>query len=216
MPESHEGASAVLARRRLEALADSSPLLLTWLAEPWWAEDIEATLIHCARIHLYARILDDALDENLPIHRLLMLRAQPLFWLSVGELAKLYPQHWQQSIFLITETIKAVELDDELSLPNSWGLKNHHLLLIPLFLSNNSVVWKQSKTALSNLIWLIQTGDEWRQGALKSQGIKYQVLSEVERIMCMQTPAVLSQGGWKSAADRALWECEQLLTVLPN
>lgn len=214
MPESHEGASAVLARRRLQAVADSSPLLLTWLAEPWWSQDIEETLIHCARIHLYARILDDALDENLPIHRLLLLRAQTLFWSSVGELAILHPQHWQHSTQLIHETINAVEQDDNHTAPTLWGLKNHHLLLIPLLLSNNSETWQHSKTAFSNVIWLMQTGDEWRQGALRTQVRKHHVLTEVEHIMTTQTPTVLSQGGWHTAAERALWECQQLLTVL--
>lgn len=216
MPETYEGASAVLALRRLQAVADSSPLLLIWLAEPWWSQNIEATLIHCARIHLYARILDDALDENLPIHRLLLLRAQTLFWSSVGELAVLHPQHWQHGTQLIYETILAVEQDDNLSLPTLWGAKNHHLLLIPLLLSNNSETWQRNKNGLSDVIWLMQTGDEWRQGGLKTQAIKHQVLSEVERIMTTQTPTFLLQSGWQSAAKRALWECQQLLFVLSN
>ena len=216
MPESPEGASAVLAHRRLQAVANSSPLLLTWLAEPWWSENIEATVILCARIHLYARILDDALDENLPIHRLLLLRAQTLFWSSVSELAILHPQHGQHSMQLIQETISAVEQDDSQMSPSLWGLKNHHLLLIPLLLSNNSETWQQSKTALSKVIWLMQTGEEWRQNALKTKASKYQVLAEVERIMTDEIPLLLSQGGWKLAAERAVWECQQLLTELCN
>ncbi|POZ50732.1 hypothetical protein [Methylovulum psychrotolerans] len=214
MPEIDEGASAVLARRRLQAVADSSPLILTWLAEPWWAQDIEITLIHCARIHLYARILDDALDENLPVHRLLLLRAQALFWSSVGELAILHPQYWQQSTKLIYETVNAVEQDDSQSTANLWGLKNHHLLLIPLLLSNNSDTWQHSKSALSNLIWLMQVGDEWRQGTLDTKARKYQIIAQAELMMSDGIPWVLSQGGWKSAAERAVWECRQLLMVL--
>jgi len=188
---------------------------LTWLAEPWWSNDIEATLIHCGRIHLYARILDDALDENLPIHRLLMLRAQALFWSSIGELAILYPQHWQLSTQLISETIKAVERDDNHSIPSLWGLKNHHLLLIPLFLANGNT-WQPYKNALSDLIWLMQTGDEWRQGALKSKNIKYQILIEIERIMNNKTHTLLAQGGWSFASERMVWECQQLLNVLAS
>ncbi len=214
MPENEEGASAVLAQRRLLALADSSPLLLTWLAEPWWSEDIEDTLIHCARIHLYARILDDALDENLPIHRLLLLRVQALFWSSVGELAILHPQHWQQSTRLIHETINAVEKDDSKTIPALWGLKNHHLLLIPLLVSNNSEMWQHNKTALSNLIWLVQTGDEWRQGVLQTKAKKHQVLIEVERILSAKIPLALLQNGWKLASERMMWECQKLLTAL--
>jgi hypothetical protein len=216
MPENHEGASAVLARRRLQAIADNAPLLLTALAEPWWKQDIDATLIHCARIHLYARILDDALDENLPIHRLLLLRAQALFWSSVVELAILYPQHWQQSTQLIYETITAVEQDDNRAMTNVWGLKNHHLLLIPLLLSHDSERWQHGKTALSKLIWLMQTGDEWRQGTLKTLELKHQVLTEVGHIMNTETPQLLSQGGWCWAAERMLWESQQLLNSLAN
>jgi len=216
MPEPLSGASEILAHRRLQEVAEHSPILLVWFAQPWWSEAIASTLIHCARIHLYARILDDALDENLPIHRLLILRAQSLFWASVGELAKQHHCHWQESTRLIHETIKAVEKNDAQSLPDTWGLKNHHLLLIPLFLSGDQANWQQSKTALSDLIWLLQTGDEWQQGLLNSNNIKHNVLKEVERIMTAQTPAILLQGGWNRAAERALWECEQLLTVLSN
>ncbi len=214
MPEDSNGVSAVLARRRLQALADNSPLLLAWLAEPWWGQAIEATLIHCARVHLYARILDDALDENLPIHRLLLLRAQSLFWSSIGNLAILHPQQWQQSTQLIDETIKSVERDDDNAQPILWGVKNHHLLLIPLLISCDNDLWKLSKSALSDLIWLMQTGDEWRQGALKTRNIQHQVLTEVERILSNETPQILLQGGWHSASRRVLWECEQLLAVL--
>lgn len=214
MPEVREGASAVLALRRLQALVDNSPLLLAWLAEPWWGQDIDATLIHCARVHLYARIVDDALDENLPIHRLLLLRAQPLFWSSIGNLAILHPQQWQRSTQLIDETIKSVEQDDNQAKPILWGMKNHHLLLIPLFLSNESNIFKYSRAALSDLILLMQTGDEWRQGALKTKDVQHQVLTEVERILSNGIPQILLENGWHSAARRVLWECEQLLEVL--
>ncbi|UJS24066.1 hypothetical protein [Thiothrix winogradskyi] len=214
MSDTQSGASAILARRRLQALADNSPLLLAWLAEPWWGQDIETTLIHCARVHLYARILDDALDENLPIHRLLLLRAQPLFWSSIGNLAIMHPQQWQQSAQLIEETIQSVERDDEQAQPILWGMKNHHLLLIPLLLSDNNESFESSRAALSDLILLMQTGDEWKQGALKTKEIQYQVLAEIERILLNGTPQMLLQGGWHSAAQRVLWECEQLLAVL--
>lgn len=209
-----EGASAILAHRRLKAVADNSHFLFTWLAQPWWNDEVETTLIHCARIHLYARILDDALDENLPIHRVTMLRAQTLFWSSVGELAKIYPQLWQESTQLISETIHAVEQDDKNVLPNSWGAKNHHLLLIPLFLSNNNRVWKQNKKVLSDVIWLMQTGDELRQDVLKTKAMKLEVVHEIERILSAKTPTILSEQGWHFMAERMLWESEQLLTSI--
>lgn len=214
MPDVPVGASAVLAHRRLQALADNSPLLLAWLAEPWWGQDIEATLIHCARVHLYARILDDALDENLPIHRLLLLRAQPLFWSSIGHLAILHPQQWQHSTQLIAETVQSVERDDDQAHPLLWGMKNHHLLLIPLLVSNNNDLFESSRAALSDLILLMQAGDEWRQGVLKTKAVQHQVLGEVERILSTGVPQRLLQGGWQSASLRVLWECEQLLAVL--
>jgi hypothetical protein len=210
LPE-REGASAILAFNRLKALADNSHFLMTWLAEPWWANDIENTLIHCARIHLYARILDDALDENLPIHRLTMLRVQKLFWSSVGELAKIYPHLWEESTKLISETIQAVEEDDKNVVPTSWGAKNHHLLLIPLFLSNNSQIWQENKKMLSDVIWLMQTGDELRQNVLKNKAIKIEIINEIKRILSEKIPTVLSQNGWHLMAERMLWESQNLL-----
>lgn len=210
-----EQASIVLAHRRLAAVANHAPSILVWLAEPWWSDDISMPLLQLARIHLYARILDDALDENLPIHRLTVLRAQSLFWLSAGELAKLYPHLWVESTQLIEETILAVEKDDHFATPTLWGEKNHHLLLVPLFLSGNDIKWKENKNALSEFIWLMQTGDEWYQGDLQLSTLKKQVIARIEENLSVHNyPLQLAQSGWHKVSKRFLWECEQLLNVL--
>ena len=132
------------AERRLQAVAEHSPAFIALLAEPWLGSDATPqtlrTLEHCARVHLYARILDDALDENLPIYRNNLLRAQALHWEAVQGLSACTPAPLaQQAVQLIAETVAAVQVDNQQRTPLQWGAKNHHLLLSPLLLSGNSL-----------------------------------------------------------------------------
>lgn len=210
-----ETATATQAIQRLQAVAEYSPAFLLLLAEPWLQqEETLATLLDCARIHLYARILDDALDENLQVHRLNLLRAQPLLWRSLSTLAARYPTLVEESVTLISETVAAVQADDIQRTPSHWGTKNHHLLLAPLLLSGNSTAYQECRSGLSSLIALVQAGDEWRQGVLKSDPIRNAFFTELPQRLdtCRLTPLI--QNGWTSAASRIAWEGRQLLDVL--
>ena len=207
------------AERRLHAVAEYSPAFIAMLAEPWLSCNATpqtfCILEHCARIHLYARILDDALDENLPIHRNNLLRAQVLYWeavqgLSTGTLAPFS----QQAAQLIAETVVAVQVDDQKRTPQQWGAKNHHLLLSPLLLSGNSSAYQTCRAGLSILIALVQAGDEWRQGEIESPKVRKNFLSLLAACVEPEILVRLQQHGWHQAAQRIVWNARQLLNVL--
>ncbi|MDQ7074852.1 MAG: hypothetical protein Q9O24_06790 [Gammaproteobacteria bacterium] len=214
--QSVKSGTQILARRRLQRVADKSPLMLIWLAEPWQNDNdnVNDFLFHCARIHLYARILDDAIDENLPVHRLNLLRYQPQFWAALGALAGDYSERWSHCSELITETVVAVEEETDGAAPATWGKKNHHLLLIPLLLAKNDADFLIHKEALSDFIWLMQAGEEWQQGVLNNAEIIHEVLLKIEAILASEEISKLMLAGWTRVAERMLWDCKNLLLVL--
>ena len=138
-------------------MAEHAPAFIALLAEPWLHAGISdrerMLLIDCARIHLYARVLDDAIDEAAPIHRRNLLRAQPLFWEAVQRIGSLVAAPVaEKAVLLIGETVAAVQSDDHQPNPDCWGAKNHHLLLIPLLLSGDGPAYQQCRSGLSTLI----------------------------------------------------------------
>lgn len=198
---------------RLQALIDAAPEFLLLLAEPWLedqSEDLIPTLLDCARVHLYARILDDALDENLPPHRTHLLRYQPIFWQVVAGLAVRYPDLQQQCAHLIEETVLAVEADDTGRAPQYWGRKNHHLLLLPLLLSGDNECYQHHREALSALISLLQASDEWWQGELRP-AVTDALLDIFPYWLDSERLRRLHQDGWRSASSRILREGQYLL-----
>ena len=207
------------AERRLQAVAEHSPAFIALLAEPWLGSDVApetlVTLRYCARIHLYARLLDDALDENLPIHRHNLLRAQPLYWEAVQALGASTPKPVaQQAVQLITETVASVQIDDRQRTPLQWGAKNHHLLLAPLLLSGNDPAYQTCRAGLSTLIALVQAGDEWRQGEISVPSIHEDFLSFLTASLDPAILNALSLHGWHGAVERIVWNARQLLNVL--
>ncbi|MGI9213695.1 MAG: hypothetical protein ACR2HF_14590 [Methylococcaceae bacterium] len=208
------------ARRRLEAVAEYFPVFMEWLVEPWLnrpaTEAVETTILCAARIHLYARILDDCLDENLPVYRTNLLRVQPLFWQSVQGLAVLYPAHCDDMTALISETVLAVQADDQQAKPEYWGRKNHHLLLAPLLLSGNNAAFQSCRSGLSTLITLTQAGDEWRQGKLINPAERQAFFNWLTETMIADHIKPLITHGYSGAAERIVWEARQLMTVLNN
>ena len=217
---SSEGAVATQAVRRLHDVADHFPDFLCLLAEPWLAEPVPATthalLADCARVHLYARLLDDAIDENLPVHRQNLLRAQPVLWQACCGLATYHPALTAETTALISETVNAVQHDDAQRQTQHWGQKNHHLLLAPLVLSGNSLAYQTCRAGLSTLITLVQAGDEWRQGVLDTHHVRYDFLTCLPVFLEAQPLANLVQHGWLGAAERIVWESRQLVTVLQS
>jgi hypothetical protein len=209
------------AKKRLLEVAHNAPHIMAFLAEPWLHAPVDEKtwhiLKHTARIHLYARILDDALDENLPIHRRNLLRAQTLFWESTQALADGFcTEIHQESRKLIAETILAAEADDAQKAPEHWGAKNHHLLLLPLLLSNNSIDYCECKPGLSMMIALLQAGDEWRQGDTLEPTLKSALIDWIGTQMDPSLVTRLYQCGWPLAARRMAWNARQLVNVLSN
>lgn len=210
----------VVAMRRLQALADHFPAFLCLLAEPWLAAPVPAAtlacLIDCARVHLYARILDDALDENLPVHRQNLLRAWPLLWRACYTLAGQHPALGAETTALLSETVQAVQHDDACRQAQHWGAKNHHLLLAPLLLSGNSAAYQSCRAGLSALMTLVQAGDEWRQGVLATDPERHDFLTRLPDLLEPQQCAALARHGWTGAAQRVVWEGRQLVTALSS
>lgn len=201
---------------RLQQLIDAAPTFLLLLAEPWLhdeSDDLLPTLIDCARVHLYARILDDALDEGLPPHRIHLLRYQAIFWQTVASLAVRYPHLQAQCSQLIGETVLAVEADDAGRAPQYWGRKNHHLLLLPLLLSGGGERYHQHRETLSALISLSQACDEWWQGEF-CPTVTEAVLDVFPDWMDPERLRLLHQAGWRSASARILHEGQYLLKQL--
>lgn len=213
---SEVAAGAVL---RLEAVAEHAPAFIALLAEPWLRAGISdrerMLLIDCARIHLYARVLDDAIDEAAPVHRQNLLRAQPLFWQAVQRIGSMVPTDIaDEAVALINETVSAVQSDDQQRNPDCWGAKNYHLLLIPLLLSNGGPAYQQCRSGLSTLIALVQAGDEWRQGELDSEPLQSRFLEFLTTCLDGGQLELMIFHGWQGAAERIVWNARQLLESL--
>lgn len=217
LPDSNSASRHAL--QRLQAVAEHAPAFLVLLAEPWLDDGVsqrtQALLQDCARIHLYARILDDGLDEDLAVCRQNLLRAQPMLWQAVQRIgASVSASVAEQAVALISETVTAVQYDDLWRNPQRWGEKNHHLLLVPLLLSNDSDAYRRCRGRLSDLIALIQAGDEWKQGDLADIDLRTQLLDFVTRCLEPDQLASLSREGWREAHARIVWNAEQLIGVL--
>ena len=210
-----DSAIARRATQRLRDVADHFPAYQLMLAEPWLAQNdshaVADTLSHCARVHLYARILDDALDENLPVHRLNLLRAQPMYWRTISALGACYPQLHRESEALIAQTVQAVSQDDLNPEPVWWSAKNHHLLLAPLLLSGNSPEYQQARPGLSAVIALTQASDEWSQNVVASPAMARAVLEHFPLWLAEDSVQALQRHGWHGAAERLLKEGRSLL-----
>lgn len=217
LPDSHSAARH--AAKRLNEVAEHAPAFLAMLAEPWLegavSDRTQQLLADCARIHLYARILDDALDENLPVCRQNLLRAQPMFWQAVQRIGSIVSDAVaQEAEQLIQQTVSAVQDDDLWRDPNHWGPKNHHLLLVPLLLSGNSAAYQACRSGLSNLIALVQAGDEWKQGDLADGSLQEALLVFLTHCLDTDQLATLKREGWPTAAERIIWNADRLIGVL--
>lgn len=214
-------AAARHAVQRLTAVAEHAPAFLAILAEPWLdgpvSERTQQLLLDCARIHLYARVLDDALDEGLAVCRQNLLRAQPMFWQAVQRIgANVSATVASEAEQLISQTVSAVQNDDLCRDPQYWGQKNHHLLLLPLLLSDNSEAYQACRSGLSNLIALVQAGDEWKQGVLADLTLRNRLLGFVTQCLDTEQLATLSRLGWRDAAERIVWNADQLIGVMSD
>jgi hypothetical protein len=209
--------SAGRSQRRLRDVAEYSPAFLALLGEPWMTSTdaaVSDTLLQCAYLHLYARVLDDALDENLPVDRLHLLRIQPLFWRAVYGLGARYPALLNPSAALIGDTVLAISADDCAAAPRYWGSKNHHLLLAPLLLSGDDAAYRAVRPGLSSMIAMAQALDEMAQGAMLSRELAQAILDSLPAWLEADQVAALERYGWHGAAQRLLRDGRVLLQKL--
>ncbi len=211
--------SAARSQRRLRDVAEHSPAFLSLLSEPWIDSTDPAvtdTLLQCAYLHLYARVLDDALDENLPCDRQHLLRVQPLFWRAAYGLGGRYPTLLEASTALIGDTVLAVSQDDSAPAPHHWGGKNHHLLLAPLLLSGDDAAYRAARPGLSSMIAVAQALDEMAQGAMLSPDLASAILASLPAWLDARQVAALERHGWHGAARRLLRDGRILLEKLKH
>lgn len=202
--------------QRLRAVAEHAPPFLYVLVEPLVDTGCSmatmTTLIECARVHLYARVLDDVLDENLPLDRRNLLKAQPLFWRAVYTLGTLHPAQSHTSSALIEATVRAVDIDDAQPSPDEWGRKNFHLLLAPLLISGDSASYRAALPGLSALIAVVQACEEYQQGRLRQPSARDALTSCLVSWLDVELITTLQQGGWRHAAVRLVRDGGALLS----
>ena len=210
-----DSATARRSRRRLLDLVEHAPAFMQMLAEPLFAgvgKEVETTFLACARVHLYARVLDDALDDNLPLDRRNLLRIQPLFWHAVHMLGGQHPSQAQAAAALIQTTVEAVERDDAQAHPIEWGRKNFHLLLLPLMLSGDSAAYRKVLPGLEAVIALAQAHEEVEQGRLHEPGVQAALLACLTQWLEPDRVDALQRHGWGSAASRLVNDGKALLS----
>ena len=192
--------------RRLLDVAEHAPVFFGMLVEPLMRDDREVDdvqiITDCARVHLYARVLDDALDENLPLDRRNLLRIQPLFWRAVYSLAARYPTLGDATRALLQCTVDSVEADDERIRPDLWAGKNLHLLLAPLLLSGDGAIYRAARPGLVALIAMAQANEELEQGRIRSSALRDELAVCVSTWLDDSTISTLRQLGWHHAAAR--------------
>lgn len=187
--------------------------LLPCLIEPYRShKHYESVFFHSLQLHLYARILDDAIDEGLPAHRLQLLKAQPLLLESVTTLVSLFGGRKDSFLFLLHETVQAVE--QEWNNPaefEQWGVKNHHLLIPPLLLAPSIDEFEKYKNVLSEFIFILQIKDELKQSS--SSYKKKQMLQSLISITESSWVESLRQGGWIQITDRLSNDLQELYNL---
>lgn len=214
----HESPEEAAAARRVNDLVAAAPPVLCLLAEPWLGQIARQKrhwqiLLHCASLHLYSRVLDDAVDEAHACYKKALLRVQPLFFDAVFRLGILAPGLLEEGRQLIGETTEAVLADDATPSALYWGAKNHHLLLIPLFLSGDAAFFRRARAALSASLALLQATDELEQGSCLEAGVYCRLVTEA---MKESVHSVLAAGGWPSLGQRLCMESRRLLRMLQN
>lgn len=202
------------AKKRITRLVEASPAVICFLAEPWLGAGItvrqEQILMHCASLHLYSRVLDDAIDEGEACQKEALLRAQPLFWQAVYGLATLVPHLAEAGQALISETVRGVLANDASPAPCLWGEKNCHLLLIPLFLGDDADFFEQSRAHLRAALGLLQAWDELVQGSCRQTGAFCSLITDAMR----DDVPWLDAHGWKMLASRLCLESRHIINAL--
>ncbi len=188
-------------QRQAQAVALGARLLVK-LAEPYWPHAcIESALAAVLALHLYARILDDAVDEALPVHRHNLLAAQGLFWQAVSQLAQAFPQRMASARILIDTCTQAAAADMHDTRLEGWAAKNHHLLLAPLVLAPEPADFEAARAELSNVLFVLQAAEELNQSTVPDRRM---IMGLVERLYDLSDAewiVSLKRGGWHRLAQ---------------
>jgi len=210
-----ESASEKLALNRINSSIKYGVPLLVDLIEPYWKHDKAYQVTElCSYLHLYARVLDDAVDDALPVHRLNLLKIQPLFWNTVNQISLSFSEKSNGVSGLIQETIEAVIHEWQKCKIETWGTKNHHLLAAPLLLSSSISEFEQHKSYLSDFLFILQTKEEILQMRLENADHKMAMLNNIEKLTSDEWIHALNRGGWKTLADRIPLELEFIISHL--
>ena len=201
-------------RRQVESLEQGAAVLQE-LTEPWRGDPrAETVLEDCLLLHLYARVLDDVLDEGLPLHRTMLLRMQPLMWRSIQGLSLAAPALSGRMNALVDQEIQAVQTEHDGPRPEAWAAKNYHLLLAPMVLSNNDSSYQAAAPDLERFLLVLQAQEELEQLA---PAWPEPAGPEVEQLLALvETEWVtrLSGAGWNLAVQRLLGELPLLISRL--
>lgn len=176
--------------------------LLMALTEPWRASSSRPQVLSLIlRLHLYARILDDAVDEGLPAHREKALLAQPLLWEVATSLGQHWPKRCAEATILIKETVQAAQLTEEntaINLQQQWAHKNHHLLIAPLLLVSDTDEFLCAKPLLSRALFLFQAREEQEQPHPPETSLL--IIRSLDEWLAADDWRLLHEGGWTTLA----------------
>ncbi len=155
---------ARLARDRQRRALDSGVEAIQSLTEPWEeGDDGDPIRGATLELHLYARILDDAVDEGGYVHRQQALFAQTLLWRSCTTLAQSRPARRAPVERIIAETVEAAAPHGSAGAVARWGKKNHHLLVAPALLAPEPGAFDAVRDDLSWGLWALQVSSELRE-----------------------------------------------------
>ncbi len=163
-PATPEDEQAKVARERQRRALDAGVEAIQALTEPWaTADGADAVRGATLELHLYARILDDAVDEGQAVHRAQALSAQTLLWRSCTSLAIANPRRRAAVERIIAETVEAAAPHPPAATVARWGRKNHHLLVAPALLAPTLADFDGHRDDLSWGLWALQVSSELRE-----------------------------------------------------
>jgi hypothetical protein len=170
------------------------------LVEPYADHESYARVCAAALdLHLYARVLDDAVDEGAGVHRVKALYAQTLVWRASTELALLNPSRRAAVEQIIRETLHANAPRAPGARVPYWGAKNHHLLVGPLMLAPTVAEFREVEDAIALGMWGFQANAEFRD-PLTAEDVDAlrKFVAGNDHAAAMQ---LLSDRGWRGLAE---------------
>lgn len=204
---------ATLARERQRLALNAGVVAIQGLTQPWssheHADEVRGAALE---LHLYARILDDAVDEGAAVHRAQALAAQTLLWRSCTSLALANPRRRAAVERIVAETVEAAAPHSPQDAVLRWGRKNHHLLVAPALLAPTLDDFDRHRTELSWGLWALQASSELRESLSRADITAMRetltTLPHADHI------ATLEAGGWGQLSEVYLIGVLQAIAVV--